>query len=91
MLDGLLCLLIKFLNIVFAVVFHWWIDALIFFLTFLPSSPIKFEPIQWGEFGSLIGYFIPVQKMASHFVAILFAVTMWYAIQHILRILRMVR
>ena len=91
MLDGLLCILIKFLNLVFAVLFGWWIDMLIFILSFLPASPFKFEPIKWGEFGNFVGYFIPVEKMAQHFVAILFSVTMWYAVQHILRILRMVR
>lgn len=91
MLDGLICLLIKFCNILFAVLFSWWIDLLIFMLTFLPASPFKFEPIEWGEFGNAVGYFIPVERMASHFVAILTAVTIWYMIQHVLRILRMVR
>lgn len=91
MLDGLICILIKFLNMVFAVLFSWWIDLLIFFLAFLPTSPIKFEPIKWGEFGNIVGYFIPVAKMAEHFAAILLAVTMWYALQHVLRIVRMVR
>lgn len=60
-------------------------------LSFLPESPIQFEPIKWGAFGNSIGYFIPVQKMLEHFAAILGALTIWYGIQHILRILRMVR
>lgn len=91
MLDGLICILIKFVNLLFSVLFSWWIDMLIFMLAFLPESPIKFEPIKWGEFGNIVGYFIPVATMASHFAAILMAVTLWYALQHVLRILRMVR
>jgi len=91
MLDQLLCILIKFVNFLFSILFSWWIDMLIFILSFLPDSPIKFEPIKWGEFGNFVGYFIPVAKMANHFAAILAAVTIWYAFQHVLRILRMVR
>lgn len=90
-MDALFCLLIKIANFFLAVLFGWWIDALIFILSFLPESPIKFEPIQWGIFGNSIGYFIPVEKMASHFVKVLGAFTIWFGIQHILRILRMVR
>lgn len=90
-MDWLFCLVIKILNFIFAVVFSWWIDLLIFMLSFLPSSPIQFEPIKWGTFGNLVGYFIPVQTMIEHFAGILAALTVWYAIQHILRILRMVR
>lgn len=91
MLDGLVCLLIQFTNILFKVLFGWWIDMLIFILSFLPPSPIKFEPIEWGSFGNFIGYFLPVGDMATHFATILLALTGWYAIQHVLRILRMVR
>lgn len=91
MLDGLLCILIKFCNILFAVLFSWWIDMIIFILQFLPTSPFKFEPIKWGAFGDAVGYFLPVERMAAHFASILVAVGMWYAIQHVLRILRMVR
>jgi len=91
MLNDIYCLIIKVANMIIAVVFSWWIDMLIFILSFLPVSPFKFEPIKWGEFGNAIGYFIPVGRMAEHFAMILVAVTMWYALQHILRILRMVR
>lgn len=91
MLDGLLCILIKIINMLFAVIFSWWVDLLIFLLAFLPPSPIKFEPIKWGEFGNIVGYFIPVEKMATHFATILMALAVWYAIQHVLRIVRMVR
>lgn len=91
MLDGLVCLLIKFANLLFAVLFSWWIDLLILMLSYLPQSPLKFEPIKWGVFGEWLGFFFPVSKMAAHFTTILFAVTMWYAVQHVLRILRMVR
>lgn len=91
MLDGLLCILIKFVNLLFTVLFGWWIDMLIFILEMLPNSPFKFEPVKWGQFGNAIGYFIPIQRMLEHFGAILIAVTVWYAIQHTLRLLKMVR
>lgn len=90
-MDMLFCLLIKIANFFMAIFFSWWIDLLIFILSFLPPSPIQFQPIEWGTFGNLIGYYIPVEAMTKHFAAILTALTVWYAVQHILRILRMVR
>ena len=91
MLDGLICLLIQFTNLLLDILFDWWIDLLIFMLEFLPSSPIQIEPIEWGEFGNFIGYFIPVQTMLTHFATILIAVTIWYGLQHVLRLVKMVR
>lgn len=90
-MDLVFCLVIKIINFILKVMFSWWIDLLIAMLSFLPASPIQFEPIKWGAFGNSIGYFIPVETMLKHFAAILTALTIWYGIQHILRILRMVR
>lgn len=91
MLDIIVCALIKVANIFVAVIFSWWIDILIVILELLPSSPMKFENVKWGSFGNFVGYFIPVQKMLTHFTMILTTLAVWYGLQHILRVLRMVR
>lgn len=91
MLDNLICILIKFVNFFTESVHNWFISVLIFFIEFLPPSPFRFEPIQWGEVGNLIGYFIPVAGMLTSLVYITTAVTVWYSIQHILRLLKSVR
>ncbi|HEX5519996.1 MAG TPA: hypothetical protein VFX18_06110 [Candidatus Nitrosocosmicus sp.] len=89
--NQILCLIIPFINFLLRILFGWWIDLIIFILQFLPPSPFEFEPVQWGEFGKAVGYFIPVAKMINHFALLLVSITIWYAVQHILRILRMVR
>jgi len=66
-------------------------DTLGWLIALLPSIPWEFKPLQWGEFGNLIGYFIPIPEMLTHFSMILILVILWYGIQHILRIVRMVK
>lgn len=92
MLDGLLCILIKFVNLLFDILFGWWIDMLIFLISLLPTTPFLFEdPVEWGPFGNAIGYFIPIETMVIHFAAVLVSVAIWYGVQHALRLIRMVK
>ena len=60
-------------------------------LGWLPNTPFRFEPLEWGEFGRLVGYFFPVQAMASNFVVVLTAVGLYYAIRYLLRMLKLVQ
>lgn len=62
-----------------------------FFVGLLPQTPFIFEPLEWGVFGNLIGTFIPVGTMATHFVLILTAIGLYYAVRWALRWLKMVR
>lgn len=91
MLDGLWCILVKIINFFTQGLFQWWIEMMIWVLELLPSSPFKFEPLQWGAFGDALGYFIPFDLMLADLARLLLAVTLWYAIQHITRILRIIR
>lgn len=91
MLDSLLCALKKF--------FYWALNELTDLLNFLigpllnllPNTPFEFEPVQWGEFGNAIGYFIPIDKMLTHFTLLLMAIVVYYAISHLLRFVKMVK
>jgi hypothetical protein len=71
------------------------IDGLVAAITFvfnlLPDTPFNFPKIEWGNFGKLIGAFIPVADIATHFVLILSAFGLYYAVRWILRVIRMVQ
>lgn len=60
-------------------------------LSLLPNTPFDFNDVDWGPFGSLVGYVLPVQKMYQHMIAILIAITIYYGVRNILRIARSVK
>lgn len=91
MLEGIKCLLIKLFNLIFNQTFEWIIDIMVWVLQLLPETPFVFEPIQWGAFGDAVGYFVPIQTMLVHLSYILSALVVWYAIQHIVRMLKIIR
>lgn len=78
--------------------FYWIIETLLefldiimyFVLQILPDSPFQFEPIQWGNVGNSIGYFIPVSSILSHFITILSAITIYYGVRYLLRLIKQV-
>lgn len=78
---------------------NWIIDGLGWILNFLigwliailPATPFAFEKIEWGPFGQLIGYFIPVADMFTHFTLILVSIGLYYVLRHLLRLVRMVK
>ena len=60
-------------------------------LKILPSTPFKFEPLEWGEFGKAVTYFIPVHVMITHFVLLLSAILIYYGIRWLLRLIRQIQ
>jgi hypothetical protein len=61
-------------------------------LALLPRSPFDFShKLVWGDFGKLIGYFIPVADMLTSFSLILVTISVYYGIRHLLRLVRAVR
>src|SRR5690625_3821514 len=78
--------------------FYWIIENLLtildyiaqFVLLILPDSPFQFEPIEWGIFGNIIGFFIPVATIIQHFILILTAIGFYYAVRYLLRIIKQV-
>lgn len=90
MFDQFYCALIKFANFIIGMMFNWWVDMLIWVIGLLPDADFSADPIEWGVFGNSIGYFIPVSSMASHFAMILSALVLFYGIQHILRLIRLI-
>lgn len=91
MLEGIKCLLINLFNLIFNQTFEWMIDIMIWVLALLPHTPFIFEPIQWGSFGDAIGYYLPLAGMFTHLGYALVAIAVWYGIQHITRILKIIR
>lgn len=79
--------------------FYWIIEKLFtifdniaqFVLMILPDSPFQFETIEWGPIGNSIGYFIPVQKILTHFITILAAVGIYMGVRYLLRLIRQVK
>lgn len=90
MVDDLMCILKRF--------FNWLVDTLFDILDFLigwlikllPESPFQFNQIEWGPFGQLIGTFIPVASILTHFTLILLAISLYYGIRHLIRLVKMV-
>lgn len=91
MLDQVWCIFVKIFNVVFNQTFEWIIDIMIWVLQLLPPTPFVFEPIKWGVIGQSIGYYVPIEKMLLHLSYILSALLVWYAVQHIVRALRIIR
>lgn len=57
----------------------------------LPDTPFEFEQVEWGTFGQLIGYAIPVAKMFTHLSYIVIAVGLYYVVRHLLRLIKAVQ
>ena len=74
---------------------NWAIDALVMITTgvfdLLPDSPFKFEPMDWGIGGRIIGYFIPVPTIIMHFAGLLTAILAFYAIRQVLRLVKAIQ
>jgi hypothetical protein len=71
------------------------IDVLVFIITavmgLLPDTPFHFEKMDWGEWGDLIGFLIPLSTMFLHMTAIVGAFLIYYAIRLILRWIKMIQ
>lgn len=91
MLYAVWCALIKFFNMLIDVFLDTIIEVFAWIIALLPSIPWEFEPLDWGAFGDIIGYFIPIATMLTHFGTMLFLVTIWFSVQHILRIIRAIK
>ena len=91
MLQALFCALVKFCNMLIDMILDTIISSIAWLIALLPSVPWQFQPLQWGDFGKLIGYFIPIADMLTHFTLMLVLVAVWFSVQHILRIVRAVK
>lgn len=79
--------------------FYWIIENIVtifdiiaqFVLLILPDSPFTFEPVEWGMFGDILGFFIPVSTIIQHFLGILMAISIYYGVRYLLRLIRQVQ
>jgi len=74
---------------------NWCIDSLVMITEgvfgILPDSPFKFEKMEWGVGGQIIGYFIPVPTIILHFTGLLTAILAFYAIRQLLRLVKAIQ
>lgn len=89
--DSILCALIKFVNMIVDYILDSILFALGWLLGLLPSLPVKIEPVEWGFFGQSVGYFLPVNTMMLHFTLMLGLMVLWYSVQHIMRLIKMIK
>ena len=85
------CAIVKVINALTDTVLDTIIEVIASIIMILPSIPIFFQPVEWGPFGNLVGYFIPISEMLAHFTLMLTLVAVWYTVQHILRLVRMIK
>lgn len=91
MFDDFLCALKNFANWIIDSI-GWLLEFLIgWLIAMLPATPFDFTSVEWGPFGQLIGYFIPVADMFTHFTLILSAIAVYYVVRHLLRLVKMVK
>lgn len=90
-LDSIVCALIKLWNLFQEYILQIIIDFIGMLIGLLPSLPIPSEPVEWGEFGKAIGYFLPISSMVQHFVMMLGLMILWYSYEYIMRWIKMIK
>lgn len=89
--DALWCALVKFWNAIQDHVIDNVVNAIAWLIGLLPSLPIGNEPLQWGDFGHALGYFLPVSTMALHFTLMLGLMLVWYSYEYVMRWIKMIK
>lgn len=90
-LNAIKCALIEFANMLIEHVLNNILAMVILIIGVLPTFPIPINPINWGDFGVAIGYFIPIGTMAQHFTLMLALMIIWYSYEYIMRLIKMIK
>lgn len=90
-LDSIKCALIEVLNMFIEHVLNNVLRLIAWLIGLLPSLPLPNVELVWGEFGSAVGYFIPVGTLVSHFSMMLVLVIVWYGYEYIMRWIKMIK
>lgn len=95
MIDGILdvikCALIDVLNLIIEYGLDTIVFAIAWAIAILPSLPFESVQVAWGTMGNSIGYFIPISQMLSHFSLMLGIMVIWYSVQHIMRLVKLIK
>lgn len=89
--EAIWCAIIKLINLFTKYILDSMLSTLVWALSFLPTIPILAKPVDWGVFGDSVGYFLPIADMIVHFGLMLALVVMWYSVQHVMRLIRMIK
>ena len=90
-LNSVKCALIEVMNVFIEHVLNNVLAAIGAIVGLLPSLPLPDVRLEWGQFGSAIGYFLPVGTMIGHFALMVALVGVWYSYEYIMRLLRMIK
>jgi len=90
-LDWIWCILKSFFYFIIENIAEIFDLIATFILMILPNTPFEFERINWGIFGDIIGFFIPVATLITHFLGILTAISIYYGVRYLLRLIKQVQ
>lgn len=89
--DEIWCFIKKVFQLLLDLLALLWEYTLAYVIELLPNSPFNFEPVNWGIMGDYMGYIFPIQTMFLHFTSLLVAITLFYSIRHIIRLVKMIK
>lgn len=89
--NAIKCALIEFCNILIEHVLNNILNAIAAVISILPKMPIPIDPLNWGDFGKYLAYFIPVGTMVQHFTLMLGLMLVWYSYEYIMRLIKMIK
>lgn len=90
-LQMIKCALIEFFNMIIDHILNNALSIIEFLIGLLPSLPLPTPSLIWGEFGVMIGYFVPVGSLVKHFTLMLSLVSVYYAYEYIMRWIKMIK
>lgn len=90
-LNAIRCALVKVWNVIQEHILQNGVDIIGWIIGLLPSLPFEIQPIEWGEFGKLIGYLLPLGTMAQHFSLMLVLMALWYGYEYIMRFVKLIK
>lgn len=89
--DAIKCALIEVANALIDHVLNNILSMIAAIIGILPKMPIPIDPLNWGNFGSSLSYFIPISTMIQHFVLMLGLMVLWYSYEYIMRLIKMIK
>lgn len=89
--EAIKCALIEVANALIQHVLNNILSMIAAIISILPKMPIPIDPLNWGDFGASLAYFIPISTMVQHFVLMLGLMVLWYSYEYIMRLIKMIK
>lgn len=89
--NAIKCALIDIVNALIEHVLNNILSMISTIIGILPQMPIPVEPLNWGDFGNSLAYFIPIGTLVQHFTLMLGLMILWYSYEYIMRLIKMIK